>query len=70
MTFLRFSQKRTAKDSSDSSSLSFDLLSNLAYMASLSIGHAPRDAIFQQSMDQPFKTAIYFKPSTSRRCIF
>ena len=61
MTFLRFSQKRTAKDSSDSSSLSFDLLSNLAYMASLSIGHAPRDAIFQQSMDQPFKTAIYFK---------
>ncbi len=61
MSFTRSSQKRTEKVSSDSAALSFDLLSNLTYMAALSTGESPRDVIFQYAITQPYKTAIYFR---------
>ena len=61
MNFTKSSRKRTEKVSSDSAVLSFDLLSNLTYMAALSTGEAPRDVIFQHAITQPYKTAIYFK---------
>ena len=55
------SPKPIKKVSSDNSSLSFDLLTNLTYMAALSLGETSRDVVFQRVMAQPFKTAIYFK---------
>lgn len=61
MSFIRSSRKRTKKTSSDSSALSFDLITNLNYMAALATGDTPRDVIFEHVMDQPFETAICFK---------
>ena len=42
MSFTKSSQKPTEKVSSDNAVLSFDLLSNLTYMAALAAGSAPR----------------------------
>ena len=61
MSFTKSSQKPTEKVSSDNAVLSFDLLSNLTYMAALAAGSAPRDIIFEYVITQPYKTAIYFK---------
>ena len=47
MNSTKSSPKPTKKVSSDSAALSFDLFSNLTYMASLATGRAPRDVIFQ-----------------------
>ena len=61
MTSTKSSRKRTETASSDSAVLSFDLYSNLTYMAALSSGDVPRDVIFRHAMTQSYKTAIYFK---------
>ena len=61
MSSTKSSRKRTGKVSSDSALLSFDLVSNLTYMAALSTGDVPRDVIFRYVIEQPYKTAIYFK---------
>ena len=61
MRFIRSSRKPIEKVSSDSSVLSYDLLSNLTYMAALSTAEVPRDTILQHVMVQPYMTAIYFK---------
>ena len=61
MNFIKSSRKRTEKVSSDDSVLSFDLLSNLTYMAALATGGTSRDLIFEKAIDQGFKTGIYFR---------
>ena len=61
MTSTKSSPKRTAKVSSDDSVISFDLLSNLTYMAALATGGSSRDLIFEKAMEQDFKTGIYFR---------
>ena len=61
MIFIKSSRKRTEKVSSDDSAISFDLLSNLTYMAALATGGSSRDLIFEKSMDQGFKTGLYFR---------
>ena len=60
MSFLKSSRRPTEKVSSDSSQLSFDLLSNLTYMACIAIGEPPRDIIFAKSITQGFKTSVFF----------
>ena len=61
MSSTKSSRKRTEKASSDNAVLSFDLLSNLTYMAALAVGSTPRDVIFQHVITQPFKTTLYLK---------
>ena len=61
MSFMWSSPKRTAKVSSDSAAISFDLITNLTYMAVLATGDTPRDKIFEHVSRQRFKTAIYFQ---------
>ena len=61
MAFFRSSRRPIEKVSSDSSVLSFDLLSNLTYMAAVSVAEVPRDIIFRFAMAQTFKTSIYIK---------
>ncbi len=55
------SQKHTAKGSSDSAILSFDLLSNLTYMAAVSAGGSPRDLILEWTIRQNYRTVFYFR---------
>jgi flagellar protein FlaJ len=55
------SPKRTEKASSDNAVLSFDLLSNLTYMAALSVGGSPRDLILEWTIKQNYKTIAYFR---------
>ncbi|MFQ6027758.1 MAG: hypothetical protein ACE5Q6_09735 [Dehalococcoidia bacterium] len=55
------SQKRIEKVSSDSSVLSFDLLSNLTYMAAIGVGGAPRDQIMEWTIRQEYKTVPFFR---------
>jgi archaellum biogenesis protein FlaJ (TadC family) len=59
--FTKSSQKRTAKETSDSNILSFDLLSNLTYMAAASEGNSPRDLILEWTLKQNYKTVHYFR---------
>ena len=54
--------KRTAeKVSSDNSAISFDLYSNLTYMAALSVGEPSRDLMMSKAIEQDFKTGIFFR---------
>jgi len=55
------SRKRTVKGSSDSATLAFDLLSNLTYMAAMSVGGASRDLILEWTIKQNYKTVVYFR---------
>ena len=56
------SSKRVAeKVSSDNSAISFDLYSNLTYMAALSVGEPSRDLIMAKSLEQDFETGIFFR---------
>ena len=55
------SQKPTAKGSSDSAILGFDLLSNLTYMAAVSAGGSPRDVILEWTLRQNYRTVFYFR---------
>ena len=61
MTSTKSSPKRIRKVSSDSSALSFDLITNLTYMAVLATSNTPRDVILENVARQRFQTAIYFK---------
>ena len=61
MSSTKSSPKRTKKASSDSAVLSFDLMTNLTYMAALATSDTPRDAILENVMDKPYKTAVYLK---------
>ena len=61
MIFIKSSRKRIEKVSSDDSVLSFDLLSNLTYMAALATGGTSRDLIFEKTIEQGFKTGLYFR---------
>ena len=59
--FTKSSPKRTEKASSDSAVLSFDLLSNLTYMAAVSVGGSPRDLILEWTIKQNYKTVTFFR---------
>ena len=61
MSYTKSSRKRTAKASSDSAVLSFELLSNLTYMAALATGGASRDLILELATAQDYATGIYFR---------
>ena len=61
MIFTKSFRKRTEKVSSDNVAVSFDLLSNLTYMAALATGGPSRDLIFQRAIEQKFKTGLYFR---------
>lgn len=61
MNFTTSSPRRIEKVSSDSVAVSFDLLSNLTYMAVLSIGGLPRAQVLEQCSRQRFKTAVFFE---------
>ena len=54
--------KKTAeKVSSDVAAISFDLYSNLTYMAALSVGEPSRDLMMTRALEQDFKTGIFFR---------
>lgn len=59
--FTKSSQKRTERETSDSNILSFDLLSNLTYMAAASEGNSPRDLILEWTLKQNYRTVHYFR---------
>ena len=61
MIFTKSSPKRTRKVSSDSSVISFDLLSNLTYMAALATGGPERDIILEWTIKQDYKTVSFFR---------
>ena len=59
--FTKSSRKHTKKVSSDSSAISFDLVSNLTYMAALASGGPERDIILEWTLKQDYKTVAFFK---------
>ena len=62
MIFSKTSKKRRSQTvSADSSEISFDLYSNLTYMAALSVGDPTRDLIMTRVLEQDFKTGIFFR---------
>ena len=62
MIFSKTSRINTAeKVTSDNAAISFDLYSNLTYMAALSVGDPSRDLIMAKVMEQDFKTGIFFR---------
>jgi len=58
--FTKSSRKHTKKVSSDSSAISFDLVSNLTYMAALASGGPERDVILEWTLKQDYKTVASF----------
>jgi len=62
MIFSKKSTKKTTRDvSSDNAAISFDLYSNLTYMAAVSAGEPSRDLIMAKVLEQEFKTGIFFR---------
>ncbi|MBM3944324.1 MAG: hypothetical protein FJ317_02405 [SAR202 cluster bacterium] len=61
MTSSTSSPKRIEKVSSDNIVISFDLLSNLTYMASLSSARVPRETMLRKAGELPVKTAVFFE---------
>ena len=61
MIFTKSSRKPTRKVSSDSSVVSFDLVSNLTYMAALATGGPERDVILEWTIKQDYKTVGFFR---------
>ena len=61
MSSSRLSRKRRGKVSSDNAAISFDLLSNLTYMAALATGGPDRDTILLWAIGQEFKTGAFFR---------
>ena len=56
------SPRRIEKVSSDNIVISFDLLSNLTYMATLSVVELPREKILQRAGEQAaLKTSVFFE---------
>ena len=62
MIFSKTTRKNEAqKVSSENSAVSFDLYSNLTYMAALSVGEPARDLIMAKVLQRNFKTGIFFR---------
>ena len=61
MIFTKSSRKPTRKVSSDSAVVSFDLVSNLTYMAALATGGPERDVILEWTIKQDYKTVGFFR---------
>ena len=61
MIFTRSSPKPIEKVSSDNIVISFDLLSNLSYMACLAAAQLPREALLLKAGEQPLMTAVFFR---------
>jgi flagellar protein FlaJ len=62
MSSTKSSPKRIEKVSSDNIVISFDLLSNLTYMATLSAAQLPRDQILQRTGGQTLlQTSVFFE---------
>ena len=61
MIFTKLFPKRTRRVSSDSAVLSFDLMSNLTYMAALATGGPERDVILEWTIRQDYKTVTFFR---------
>ena len=61
MIFTKSSRRPTKKASSDSAVVSFDLLSNLTYMAALATGGPERDVILEWTIKQDYQTVGYFR---------
>lgn len=61
MSFTKSSRKRTKKVSSDSGAISFDLMTNLTYMAALATGGPERDVILEWTIKQDYKTVTFFR---------
>ena len=61
MTSSKLSRKRPSKVSSENAVISFDLLSNLTYMAALATGGPDRDTILEWAIGQNFKTGTFFR---------
>ena len=61
MIFTKSSPKRTRKVSSDSAAISFDLLSNLTYMAAVATRGPERDVILEWTIKQDYQTVGYFR---------
>ena len=62
MTSTPSSPRRIEKVSSDNIVISFDLLSNLTYMATLSAAELPRDSILQKAGQQrALQTSVFFE---------
>ena len=55
------SKQGAQKVSSDSTAISFDLYSNLTYMAALSVGDPSRDLLMSKVLEQDFKMGIFFR---------
>lgn len=55
------SRKPIEKVSSDNAIISFDLLSNLTYMAALAVGGSPRDQIMEWTVRQDYLTVPFFR---------
>jgi flagellar protein FlaJ len=47
--------------SSDPAVISFDLVSNMTYMAAVATGGPPRDVILEWTIKQNYKTVVYFR---------
>ena len=54
------SRKPIKKVSSDSSAISFDLVSNLTYMAAIASGGPERDVILEWTPKQDYQTVVFF----------
>ena len=54
-------KKAAEKVSSDNSAISFDLYTNLTYMAAISVGEPSRDLLMTKALEQDFKTGIFFR---------
>ena len=62
MILSKKSTKKTTRDvSSDNAAISFDLYSNLTYMAAVSVGEPSRDPIMAKVLEQDFKTGVFFR---------
>lgn len=64
MFFFNKSKKKTKTAqsvTSDNAAISFDLYSNLTYMAALSSGEPSRDVMMAKALDQDFETGIFFR---------
>jgi len=62
MIFAKKSKKKSTRDvSPDNAAISFDLYTNLTYMAALSQGEPSRDLIMARALEQDFKTGIFFR---------
>jgi len=57
----KLSPKPIEKVSSDNAIISFDLLSNLTYMAAIAVGGSPRDQIMEWTIRQNYQTVPYFR---------